>query len=211
MDRAIVTPIPGTTRDVLTESASLDGIPLRFFDTAGVRETVDEVERIGVARTLETLTEADLALVVFDGSLPLSEEDQKIRQKVADLPHLLVANKSDLVVTREPALDALRPIWISAKSGEGLDTLRESMRSFLGSNRAESVAESVLTTARQHESVMRAAESLRTGESALRAGTPHEMVLLDLYASLTALNELTGEITTEDILGRIFSTFCIGK
>jgi tRNA modification GTPase len=211
MDRAIVTAIPGTTRDVLSESASLDGIPLRFFDTAGVRETADEVEKIGVMRTLETLTEADLALVVLDGSTALGEEDQKIREKVAGVPHLLVANKADLVVTRDPAIDSLNPIWISARTGAGLETLREAVRSFLGSNRAEGVAESVLTTARQNESVVRAIESLRTGESALRTGTPHEMVLLDLYESLSALNELTGETTTEDILGRIFSTFCIGK
>ena len=211
MDRAIVTAIPGTTRDVLSESASLDGIPLRFFDTAGVRETADEVEKIGVTRTLEALTEADLALVVLDGSVALGEEDQKVREKVYGLPHLLVANKADLVGTRDAAIDSLRPIWVSARTGAGLDTLQEAVRSFLGSNRAEGVAESILTTARQNESVVRAIESLKAGEAALRVGTPHEMVLLDLYESLSALNELTGEITTEDILGRIFSTFCIGK
>ncbi|HTG73487.1 MAG TPA: tRNA uridine-5-carboxymethylaminomethyl(34) synthesis GTPase MnmE [Terriglobia bacterium] len=211
MDRAIVTAIPGTTRDVLSEFADLDGIPLRFFDTAGVRETLDEAEKLGVTRTLETLSEGDLALLIVDGSRPVTDEDLGLREKLRTLPHLLVANKADLVVTREPALEALKPIWISARTGEGLDALKESMRSFLGSSRAEGLAESVLTTARQNDAVVRAVVSLRAGELALRAGTPHEMVLLDLYASLSALNELTGEITTEDILGRIFSTFCIGK
>jgi len=211
MDRAIVTSTPGTTRDVLSESASLDGVPLRFFDTAGVRETADEVEQIGVSRTLETLTEADLGMLVVDGSAKWSAEDQAILETIPGLPHLLVANKADLAETRDPALESRKPIWTSAKTGEGLDTLREAIRGFLGSNRAEGVAESILTTARQNEAVVRAIGSLRSGETALMTGTPHEMVLLDLYETLSGLNELTGEITTEDILGRIFSTFCIGK
>jgi tRNA modification GTPase len=211
MDRAIVTSTPGTTRDVLSESASLDGVPLRFFDTAGVRETSDEVERIGVSRTLETLTEADLGLLVVDGSATWCTDDQSILERIAGLPHLVVANKVDLSGVRDPLIERMKPIWTSARTGEGLDALREGIRIFLGSSRAESVAESILTSARQNESVVLAIGSLRTGETALRAGTPHEMVLLDLYEALSGLNELTGEITTEDILGRIFSTFCIGK
>lgn len=211
MDRAIVTSIPGTTRDVLSESASLNGIPVRFFDTAGVRETVDEVESIGVARTLETLTDADLVLLVVDGSCVLSNEDKEIRRKVANLPFLLVANKADLAGSRDVSLENMKPIWVSARTGEGLDALRESIRSFVGSERASGIADSVLTTARQNEAMVKAIDSLRAGENAMRAGTPHEMVLLDLYEGLSALNELTGETTTEDILGRIFSTFCIGK
>ena len=97
MERAIVTEVPGTTRDVLSEAAEIDGVPVRLLDTAGVRETSDTVERIGVSRTLETLAEADLALCVVDGSSPLIEEDHKLRERIASLPHLLVANKADLV------------------------------------------------------------------------------------------------------------------
>jgi tRNA modification GTPase len=210
-DRAIVTDIPGTTRDVVTESAELDGIPLRFFDTAGIRESADQVERIGVRRTIETLTEADLVLVVVDGSVPLSDEDRRVRKEIHSLPHLIVANKSDLKSSGDPNLEEWGPLWVSAKNGEGLEALREAMRGFLGSNRAEGLAESVLTSARQNDAVLRAMESLRAAASAAIAGTPHEMVLLDLYETLSSLNELTGETTTEDILGRIFSTFCIGK
>jgi tRNA modification GTPase len=210
-NRAIVTDIPGTTRDVLSESATLDGIPLRFFDTAGVRETADRVESMGVARTLEALTDADLTLLVVDGSLPLSDEDHRVRQKLLSIPYLVVANKADLISHDDVRLQEWKPVRVSAKTGEGLVHLREAIRDFLGSNRAEGIGESVLTSARQSESVLRAIASLRAGESALAGGTPHEMVLLDLYAGLQALNELTGEITTEDILGRIFSTFCIGK
>jgi tRNA modification GTPase len=204
-DRAIVTDVPGTTRDVVSEGANLDGIPIVFFDTAGMRETTDRVESIGVTRTIETLSEADLALFVIDGSAPLGEEDLRVRETVRDIPHLVVANKCDL---GRPS-DASLPV--SAKTGEGLDALRHAIRDFVGGNRGESAGESVLTSARQSEAVSRAIAALLAGETALRSGTPHEMALLDLYAGLSALNELTGETTTEDILGRIFSTFCIGK
>jgi tRNA modification GTPase len=210
-NRAIVTEIPGTTRDVVSESADLEGIPLRFFDTAGVRETQDRVESLGVARTLETLADADLTLLVVDGSQPLNDEDRRVKQQIGNLPHLLVANKADLLPQQDPELEQWKPLRVSAKTGEGLAVLRQAVRDFLGSSRAEGLAESVLTSARQNEAVLRAIDSMRKGESALLAGTPHEMVLLDLYESLSALNELTGEITTEDILGRIFSSFCIGK
>jgi tRNA modification GTPase len=211
MDRAIVTEIPGTTRDVLAESSELNGIPVRFFDTAGVRETVDHVEQIGVSRTLETLAEADLVLLIIDGSSRIEEEDRGIRERIKGLPHLIVANKRDIASDVDPVLEELRPIWISARTGEGLETLRENIARVLGSDRAQSFGESILTTARQNESVSSAMDSLAAGETALRNGTPHEMALLDIYQALSYLNELTGETTTEDILGRIFSTFCIGK
>jgi len=211
MERAIVTEIPGTTRDVLSEATEIDGLPVRLLDTAGVRETVDMVERIGVTRTLETLAEVDLALCVVDASSPLLEEDHKLRERIASLPHLMVANKADLVSSRDSEIEHLKPIWTSARTGEGLRTLREAIVAIFGTNRAEAFANAVLTTSRQYEAVRRAAASLRQGASALRTGTPHEMVLLDLYEGLSSLNELTGEITSDDILGRIFSTFCIGK
>jgi tRNA modification GTPase len=211
MDRAIVTEIPGTTRDVLAEAAELNGIPVRFFDTAGVRETVDHVEQIGVSRTIETLAEADLVLLVIDGSSRLDEEDRGLHDRIKVLPHLIVANKRDITADVDPAIEALRPIWISARTNEGIETLRENIACVLGSDRAQSFGESILTTARQNETVSSAMDSLAAGESALRNGTPHEMALLDIYQGLSYLNELTGETTTEDILGRIFSTFCIGK
>jgi tRNA modification GTPase len=211
MERAIVTEVPGTTRDVLSESAEIEGVPVRLLDTAGVRETEDTVERIGVSRTWETLAEVDLVLCVFDASSPLLEEDHKLRERIAGLPHLLVANKVDVVSSRDAEIDRLKPIWISARTGDGLDTLREAIGGMLGTNRAEAFANALLTTSRQYEAVGRADKALKDGASALRTGTPHEMVLLDLYEGLSSLNELTGEITSEDILGRIFSTFCIGK
>jgi len=208
-DRAIVTDIPGTTRDVVSEAGSLDGIPMQFFDTAGVRDTTDHVERIGVSRTLEALTEADLTVVVVDGSSSLAAEDERVRETVRGIPHLVVANKCDLGRSEDAV--KLQPVWISAKTGDGLNDLRRAIRETLGDKRSEGLSESMLTSERQNDAVLRAITALRAAEAALRGNTPHEMVLLDLYAALAALNELTGEITTEDILGRIFSTFCIGK
>ncbi len=208
-DRAIVTDVPGTTRDVVSEAGSLDGIPVEFLDTAGVRETADQVEQMGVSRTLNALTQADLALVVLDGASPPNTEDERIRETVLSVPHLLVANKADL--GRSPDIEKIHPLWISAKTGEGLDALRGAIRNRLAEKSSQGLAESVITSARQNETVLRAVSALRAGEIALRGGTPQEMALLDFYAALSALNELTGETTTEDILGRIFSTFCIGK
>jgi tRNA modification GTPase len=210
-ERAIVTEVPGTTRDVLSETAEVGGIPVQFFDTAGVRETTDRVEQIGVNRTLETLTEADLVLLVIDGAAGLADEDVVIHERIKKLLHLVVANKLDSVSARDPSIEALGPVWVSAQTGAGLNNLRQSLAGLLGSDRAQGFGETILTSSRQNETVLQAIASLASGETALRCGTPHEMALLDLYEGLAFLNELTGEITTEDILGKIFSTFCIGK
>lgn len=204
-DRAIVTSMPGTTRDVLTESISLDGIPLRFSDTAGLRETVDPIEKIGTERTVETLSEADLVIVVLDGSAELDDADRSILSRVEQTAHVVVINKSDL-----PQAAAVSGVRVSALTGEGVDALENAIREFLKS-RGEGLSDSILTSARQNENVTIAIRALDKGRNALEQGIPHEMALLDVYDALSALNELTGEVVTDDILGRIFSTFCVGK
>ncbi|HLQ77123.1 MAG TPA: tRNA uridine-5-carboxymethylaminomethyl(34) synthesis GTPase MnmE [Terriglobia bacterium] len=210
-ERAIVTSVPGTTRDVLSECVHLDGIPLRFSDTAGLRDTVDPVESIGVIRTIETLSDADLVLVVLDGNSKIDEWDRKILSRVERTTHHIVINKSDLPPAGVEEFSGLAgAIRLSAKTGEGLDSLEEAIREFLGS-RGEATSGSVLTSARQEEHVSEAIQALDKGSLALLQGTPHEMVLLDVYEALSNLNELTGEVVTDDILGRIFSTFCVGK
>jgi tRNA modification GTPase len=210
-DRAIVTDLPGTTRDVITESTSLDGIPIKVFDTAGLRETGDVVERLGVVRALETIADADFILFVVDGSLPIDSADRAAWEKIREYPHIVVANKADLTAADDPELEGLPPIRASARTGQGLGELRAAIRDALGHGHSEELADSVLTTTRQNDAVVCAIANLERAETALTERTPHEMVLLDLYESLGCLNELTGETTTEDILGRIFSTFCIGK
>jgi tRNA modification GTPase len=211
-DRAIVTQIPGTTRDVLTETINLEGVPLSFADTAGVREAVDEVERIGVERTMETLSDSDFALVVLDGSTPLERDDQTVLESASQRPHVLVINKSDLPQRLEiSALNGSRRVSISAKTGQGLEELREELRHFLLAKKSDLADDLVLTSVRQYEVVTRSAASLSAASKALAARVPHEMVLLDLYSALSSLGEMTGDVTTEDILDRIFSTFCVGK
>ncbi len=211
-DRAIVTEIPGTTRDVLTETMSLDGVPLRFADTAGVRPTADVVERLGVERTLGMVSEADLVLVVVDGSKDLDGDDQDVLERAQKIPHILVINKRDLPqVAAANILNGACRVHVSARTGEGMDGLRETIRAFLLEQKSDLADDLVLTSARQHEAIRRGADHLAVAVTALERNVPHEMVLLDLYQALGALDELTGEVVTEDILGRIFSTFCIGK
>ena len=211
-DRAIVTEIPGTTRDVLMETINLDGVPLRFADTAGVRETSDRVESLGVARTYETLSEADLAIVVLDGSTGLDDNDRQVLAKAKEIPYLIVVNKQDLPQSIDlGALNGARRIHLSARTGSGVDTLLDTIRAFVLDRKTELADDLVLTSARQYDAIRRSTSSLSTAAQALSAMVPHEMVLLDLYQALSSLDELTGEVVTEDILGRIFSTFCIGK
>ena len=211
-DRAIVTDVPGTTRDVLTETINVDGIPMKFFDTAGIHPTLDFVEGLGVARSVDTLTESDLALVVVDGSAPLDQRDREVLALAEKVPHIVVINKGDLPQRVEVHSVGEAPVVrLSARSGEGLSDLDSAFRAFLAERRADAHSDVVLTNVRQSEAVGRAVGALHVAISAIGSGTPHEMLLLDFYAALAALNDLTGEVVTEDILGRIFSTFCIGK
>ena len=212
-DRAIVTDIPGTTRDVVTEAVSLDGVPLCFADTAGVRETTNVVETIGISRTLEELAESDFAIIVLDGSSDLDREDRTVLEKASSVPHLIVINKADLVQKIETGVldQGAQQVSISARTGHGLDTLLDAVKRFLWTQRTDGANDVVLTNARQYETMTTAADAMQRAMRAASGGVPHEMVLLDLYEALTALGELTGEVVTDDILDRIFSTFCIGK
>src|SRR5207253_7986296 len=182
-DRAIVTEIPGTTRDVLTETISMDGIPLRFADTAGVRQTTDRVESIGVSRTFETLADADLALVVLDGSVSMDDDDRCVLQRSGQVRHLIVINKADLPqIIETAALNGAPRVVVSARTGEGLSDLRDALRAFLLEHKTD-VANLVLTNTRQHEAIARASRALEAATEALNRQVPHEMVLLDLYAA----------------------------
>lgn len=210
-DRAIVTNTPGTTRDVLTEAVNLEGVPLRLADTAGLRETNDQVESIGVGRSIEAVAESDLTLVVLDGSKSLDEDDMRVLAKTSAVPRLVVINKSDLPEASVIGLNGSLPVRVSALTGAGIDELWKAIRQFLLERRADLADDFVLTSTRQNEALERAIHSLRTAATVVLSDVPHEMVLLDLYAALEALNELTGDVVTEDILDKIFSTFCIGK
>jgi tRNA modification GTPase len=292
-DRAIVTPLPGTTRDTVEESLALGGIPLRLIDTAGLRlqgdRPADEAEALGIARSHEALADADLVLLIHDATQPMTAEERTLAASLASRPHLLVLNKIDLQGSdfsavgdalshtmidppqtlssrpewRDPCISPVSPeillsskdadfslqdagfgvqrtnsslkgtgfspyippsqskgalapegtpppILTSALTGEGLEELRTAILRALQAEGA--LADSgALNNLRQQEAVTTTLQALATAQAANTNGLPHELVLLDLHAALRALDSLTGATTTDDILGRIFSTFCIGK
>jgi tRNA modification GTPase len=217
-DRAIVTPIPGTTRDTLEETLSLDGIPLRIIDTAGLRSAIqdtdahdisidiDEVEALGIARTHEALADADIILHIVDISVPEATAAHSLRMDFTDRPHIKIHNKIDLA----PGAPTTDVIQTSALTGAGLDDLRAAILEKL--NASGSLAETgLLNNLRQQQAVTDTLSALATAASANTDGLPHELILVDLHNALRSLDSLTGVTTSDDILARIFSTFCIGK
>jgi tRNA modification GTPase len=213
-DRAIVTATPGTTRDLVTERISLDGIPIELVDTAGLRESAEEVEQLGIARTREALADAALVLVVLDATQPLNEEERRLLSAIEGRSALVAMNKSDLVSDGSPRLPgpetpkspALRT---SALTGEGINALRERILELATGGAGSEPG--MLTSLRHHRAVATALEGLNAAGNANASTIPHEMILIDLYRSLWALDSLTGQTTPDDILNLIFSTFCIGK
>jgi tRNA modification GTPase len=213
--RAIVTPLPGTTRDLVTETADVDGLRLELVDTAGVRETIDEVEREGVARARQAWTTADLVLIVLDRSFPLQDDDFNLLGETRDTLRLVVANKSDLPAAWSAADIAAPIVSASSKTGNGLDTLRVEIRAALeGANPATARDTAAVTNVRHAALLERARVALRRAAEAVEApGGPvaEEFVLTDLQDARAALEEVTGKRTSEDLLRHIFSRFCIGK
>lgn len=213
-ERAIVTATPGTTRDLVTETVAIGGIPVKLIDTAGIRRALDEAESIGIRKSMEALAEADLVLVVLDASQPVGDEDRKLLTQVSKQAAILVENKSDLAKSGESRLpeEADKPVArTSAVTGEGIPELQEEI---LRQIRGDAVghAESGFLTNVRHQSLVQASlAGLDAARSAIANKVPHEMLLLDLYSALRPLDEITGATTTDDILNLIFSRFCIGK
>ena len=203
-ERAIVTAAPGTTRDLVTETVSIGGIPVRLVDTAGIRRALDEAESIGIKKSQEALADAGLVLVVIDSSQPLSVEDRDLVAQVDERNAIVVLNKSDMR-GQECEQQGVRT---SAITGEGIAELREEILKKIGGSQHESA---MLTNVRQQKLVQDALAGLTAARKAVEADTPHEMVLLDLYAALHALDGITGATTNDDILNVIFGKFCIGK
>jgi tRNA modification GTPase len=229
-ERAIVTATPGTTRDLVTERISLGGIPVEMVDTAGLRETEDEAESHGIARTEGAMADADLVLLLLDataavdaeGTLRLPEEDARLLASLDGRSPLLVLNKIDLA--RPTRVDAVRTAnldggiselaQVSALTGEGVLALRERLLERVRgseSNPGNSAQGGMLTSLRHYEALESCTLALSRARGALAERVPHEMLLLDLYAALQQLDQLTGATTADDILNRIFSSFCIGK
>lgn len=212
-ERAIVTAIPGTTRDIIEESIDLDGLTIRLVDTAGVRETDDIVEQEGIKRTRVAQDEADLLLVVVDGSVPLTDDDRELLAVIKNRKHLVLRNKADLAdeVATDPALAGHSSYSISAKTGTGVEMVTSALRVQLLSEGFDAAESVTVTNVRHRDALRRAGESLGQALESVQCGAAGELVSIDVRAAAEALGEITGAITTDEILGRIFSEFCIGK
>lgn len=206
-DRAIVTEIPGTTRDTVSEATALEGIPVRFIDTAGIRHSTDIVESLGIERSRQAMADADLTLVVYDATEGLDRDSEQLLYRARTQGrYLLVANKYDIgrLVTDES-------IPVSASTGQNLLLLRERILAEIVPGGLLEAGDGFLTSLRQRGLLEEARENLVRARSAVESNIPHEMLLLDLYAVLRAIDGVSGATTADDILNHIFSTFCIGK
>lgn len=220
-DRAIVTELPGTTRDALYESTSISGVPVRLIDTAGIRETNDLVESIGIIRSRAAIADADISILVIDGSCLLRKEDLELLDSVPEASRIIALNKTDLPNSLdEEMFDQAgvhfaelydNVVGISALTGSGFEELTSKIFERLSGAAATERDDIMLTDARQHAAVQEAIEQLTAARELLSRRELEEIVLLKLRGALAALGEITGETLTEDILGQIFSTFCIGK
>lgn len=213
-DRSIVTEIPGTTRDTISEVVNLEGIPVLITDTAGVRSSSDVIEQLGIERTRRAVADADLIVVVIDGSQPLTEEDEKIVCEAAENYSIVALNKSDLegfrINNAQLLAQNLTLVPVSAKTGDGLRTLcAEVIKPFSANYLNEDSF--VITNARHFDLLRRTSDSLNSAKEFVRQGLSEEIILAKLYEALGFLGELTGETTSEEILSQIFSSFCIGK
>jgi tRNA modification GTPase len=218
-ERAIVTATPGTTRDLVTETVAIGGIPVRLVDTAGLRAAADEAESIGVRKSLEALADADLVLVLRDASRgeqrSLTEDelrhDERLLELVSGRQAIVVWNKVDLATDGNFGENEDHPtVAVSALTGKGVEGLRSTILQIVGGDGVQQ-EHGLLTNIRQKQLVSDALKALDKAAGALPQRIPHEMILLDLYSALRPLDEITGATTSDDILNLIFSSFCIGK
>ncbi|HEY5973629.1 MAG TPA: tRNA uridine-5-carboxymethylaminomethyl(34) synthesis GTPase MnmE [Geobacteraceae bacterium] len=212
--RAIVTAVPGTTRDVIEEVVNLHGLPVTLLDTAGIREADDEVEQEGVRLTLERLPRADLVIFLLDGSRPFDDDDRQVLAALSNLPRLVVVNKADLsqqlilpAELKEPA-----PMTIATATGAGLDVLKQAIHdTFLHGRAVDSREFVAISQARHRDALVKALAALDRFVAALELASPPELLSVELREALAAVGEVTGETTADDVLDLIFNRFCIGK
>ncbi|HLS67222.1 MAG TPA: tRNA uridine-5-carboxymethylaminomethyl(34) synthesis GTPase MnmE [Pseudogracilibacillus sp.] len=215
-EKAIVTDIPGTTRDVIEEYVNVRGIPLRLIDTAGIRETEDVVEKIGVERSRKILSEAELVLFMVNYSEPLTEEDEAILHILNDTNFIVIVNKADL--EKQLNVDELkqmignRPlIFMSLIRDEGIDQLEETLSSMFFSGHVSRSEEMFISNVRHIHLLNKAKEALRDAEEALKTGVPLDLVQIDVTRTWEFLGEIIGETASEQLIDQLFSQFCLGK
>ena len=210
-ERAIVTATPGTTRDLVSETVSIGGIPVRLVDTAGIRTALDEAESIGVRKSMEALADADVVLLVLEAGAADSKQDDELLGATESRQRVIVVNKIDLHKGAARLEVHGAAVRTSAVTGEGIELLRETILKLVRGDDGVQQESGFLTNVRQYGRVQNALAALNAAAGVVPLNTPHEMILLDLYNALHALDEITGATTADDILNLIFGTFCIGK
>ena len=210
-ERAIVTATPGTTRDLVSETVAIGGIPVKLVDTAGIRDALDEAESLGIKKSMEALADADLVLIVVDASQARVAEDDDLLHHAAGRPAIVVGNKNDLGSSGQWSGLSGQKVLTSAVTGEGIAELREEILRHIGGEAGAQAESGFLTNVRHQKLIQDSLSALTAAKTAVARKIPHEMLLLDLYNALRPLDAITGATTTDDILNLIFSTFCIGK
>ncbi len=214
-ERAIVTDIPGTTRDVLEELININGIPLRLVDTAGIRDTDNVIEKIGVEKSRRLAAEADLVLLMLDGSRELSNEDRELIELSADKKRIVLVNKTDLTqlvsLAEIQQLTGCEPINISVKADKGIEELYEQIKAMFLSGNIDVNEEALISNERNKNSLYKARDFLYNVIETVESRMPEDFISMDLTGAYEALGEITGEALDEDIIDKIFSEFCLGK
>lgn len=205
-DRAIVTDIAGTTRDVIEEFVNLNGVPLRLLDTAGIRETSDAVEKIGVERSRRAVAEADLVILILDSSRELDDGDRQLMELTENKNRIIAVNKTDIKSSLYK-----NAVPISAKTGEGIDKLADEIRSMYRLGEIGQTDGTIITNIRHLSALSNAKAALERAVSAISGGMPQDIAALDMYEAINALGEITGDTVSEDIVTEIFHNFCVGK
>lgn len=211
-DRAIVSPIPGTTRDTIEETADIRGLPFNFIDTAGLRHSSDPIEREGIRRSHESIDKAEVIILLLDGSEPMTAEDAEQIKRYTDRPCLVVVNKADLPVRLElPADVANSCIRISCTTGIGIESLKDQLKAMVWSGDVDADMAQVMINSRHQNALLRAQKAVESTISGLRDNMSLELTAMDLRIAVNAVGEIVGKTATDDLLESIFSQFCIGK
>ena len=208
-DKAIVTDIAGTTRDMIEENISLGGIPIKLIDTAGIHDTAEEVEKIGVERSVRSIEGADLVLVILDGSRNIDNEDKLVIEKSQNTKRIIIANKSDLGAA-ESAKD-IADVCISAKTGEGIEQLTELIKGMYKLGEISSKCGEIITNIRHKKALISCFDALQRALSAIENEIPQDLAAMDINLAIESLGEIIGETVSEDIVSAVFKNFCVGK
>lgn len=208
-DKAIVTDIAGTTRDVIEENISINGVPIKLIDTAGIRDTEDVIEKIGVEKSKQVIEDADLVIVVVNAHEPLSEEDSEVLEKVCDKKSIIVANKTD--IGTDESIVKLNPVFISAGTGVGTELVGNRISELYNIGEIKSRSGEIITNMRHKSALCNCLTSVETAIKTISDGLPQDLAALDIYDAINYLGEITGETVSEDIVSSVFKNFCVGK